>query len=269
MIGDYTDPKYKATVSDFHLDRYEVTVGRFRRYVAAVLNGWTPAPGAGKHSHLSAGGGLNDGTEPGWSTNWNTTENFPKTLDAWGLFSKLGCDSNYPTWTQVEGPNENRPINCVSWYDAMAFCIWDGGFLPSEAEWNYAAAAGAEHRKYPWGTAEPGASTHAAFACQYNGQGTCDGTEDIAPVGSFAMGTGKYGQADLAGNVAEWTLDFYQSPYPKTQCDDCANLFVTETRTARGGNFGNLPFQLHTGYRTTLHPFVRVSSVGIRCARTP
>ena len=64
------------------------------------------------------------------------------------------------TWTPspVSGSasQENLPINCVDWAEAYAFCIWDGGFLPSEAEWEYAAAGGSLQLDYPWGSAGPG-----------------------------------------------------------------------------------------------------------------
>ena len=60
----YTDPSYPATVSDFWLDRYEVTVGRFRKFVQAWDGGWRPQRGAGKHLHLSNGDGV--AGETGW-----------------------------------------------------------------------------------------------------------------------------------------------------------------------------------------------------------
>jgi formylglycine-generating enzyme required for sulfatase activity len=44
-----------------------------------------------------------------------------------------------PSWTDTAGANEALPMNCLTWYAAFAFCVWDGGFLPTEAEWNYAA----------------------------------------------------------------------------------------------------------------------------------
>ena len=55
-----------------------------------------------------------------------------------------GDKTNVYTWTSAAGANEKRPQNCLSFYDLHAFCIWDGGFLPSEAEWEYAAAGGSD-----------------------------------------------------------------------------------------------------------------------------
>ena len=59
-----------------------------------------------------------------------------------------------------------RGVEAESWYDAYAFCIWDGGFLPSEAELEYAAAGGSQQREYPWGSTDPGTdSQHAIYGC--------------------------------------------------------------------------------------------------------
>src|SRR4051794_29636074 len=66
----HTDQTHPASVSNFRLDKYEATVGRFRAFVAAWLAGWRPPSGAGKHTHLNNGMGLataeNTGYEPGW-----------------------------------------------------------------------------------------------------------------------------------------------------------------------------------------------------------
>jgi formylglycine-generating enzyme required for sulfatase activity len=68
----------------------------------------------------------------------------------------------------------------VSWYEAAAFCISDGGFLPSEVEGDYAAAAGSEQRAYAWGATAPGPNASlAVYGCYYNGTGTCSGLESL------------------------------------------------------------------------------------------
>ncbi|HEY8039603.1 MAG TPA: SUMF1/EgtB/PvdO family nonheme iron enzyme, partial [Polyangiaceae bacterium] len=144
----WKDAAFPATVSDFKLDRFLVTVGRMRSFVTAVENGWQPAAGSGKHEHLNGGGGVNGGTEGGWDPSWNAG----LATDRAGWDQNLLCDSKYQTWTSDAGGNEQRPINCVEWQEAYAFCIWDGGFLPTEAEINYAAAGGNEQRVYPWST---------------------------------------------------------------------------------------------------------------------
>ena len=97
------------------------------------------------------------------------------------------CDATHATWTASStGGQENLPINCVNWYEAYAFCIWDGGFLPSEAEWEYAAAGGSEQRQYPWGTTAPGTmNQYAIYGSYYTGNST-----GLAPVGTAAAGRG-------------------------------------------------------------------------------
>jgi sulfatase modifying factor 1 len=268
MTSGYTDPQYKAQVSDFRLDKYEITVGRFRPYVAAVVGGWKPKPGDGKHAHLNGGAGLNGGMESGWNAAWNTATNFATSSATWD--TNLACDMKYQTWTSTAGVNEKKPINCLTWYDAAAFCIWDGGFLPSEAEWNYAAAGGTEQRRYPWGSTDPGPdATLAVYDCYYGGSGACSGVANIAPVGTAAAGNGKYGLSDLAGNVWEWVLDWSKTPYNETLCTNCAYVTTGSLRVIRGGGFGSGASGLLAGFRADFTPTERYSNVGARCARTP
>lgn len=278
VSSGYLDPQYLAQVTDFRLDKYEITVGRFRQYVDAVVAGWTPSAGAGKHTHLNGGNGLAaTGYEPGWdAASWNTAANFPTSKATWDGASYLTSPNCtvYPTWTPSAGSNERKPINCLDWFDAAAFCIWDGGFLPSEAEWNYAASGGTEQRVYPWGPAAPGPNTSLAiYGCYYNGTGpgSCSGSTNVAPVGSAPAGNGKYGHSDLAGNVGEWTLDFYKSPYAESTIVDRAYLkYVAGMgRVMRGGAFSSGAGQLLTGFRVEITPTSRTASYGARCARTP
>jgi formylglycine-generating enzyme len=259
----YNDMGYPAMVSSFVLDRYEVTVGRFRAFVNAGLGTQTsfPAAGAGAHPKLAGSG---------WDSAWNT--NLAATTVA--LVAAVKCSSAQQTWTDIPGANESKPMNCVSWYEAMAFCIWDGGYLPTEAEWNYAASGGNEQRAYPW--SNPSISvdidcTHANYfvnspAGAYCVNGTTGG---VNRVGSESpKGDGKWGHADLAGNVWEWTLDLYVSPYPQP-CNDCANLTAGSNRVLRSGGFVFVAEGLRVGYRGNFAPITRRYDFGWRCARTP
>jgi sulfatase modifying factor 1 len=263
----FTDQGYPATVSDFRLDKFEVTVGRFRNFVAAWVAGWRPLLGVGKHTHLNDGRGLTaagGGYEAGWDAAWTIA--FATTSAEWA--TNLACNPDSTTWTPVADANETRPINCINWYEAYAFCIWDGGFLASEAEWNYAAAGGSEQRVYPWGATVPGAdATLAVYGCYYAGTGSCSGIQSIAPVGSAPLGNGKYGQADLAGNMWEWNLDV-RATYVNT-CDDCAKVTTSGGRARRGGSYLHDATYLPASVRFSSDPTERSIRNGARCGRTP
>jgi formylglycine-generating enzyme required for sulfatase activity len=273
----YTDPQYKAQISDFRLDKYEITVGRFRKFVDAIVGGWTPPAGSGKHTHLHGGNGLaanSGGFEAGWDAAWNTSANFPTDrarLEGGEYLRHLNC-ANYATWTPTPGSNETKPITCIDWYEAEAFCIWDGGFLPSAAEWNYAAAGGTAQRRFPWGNTSPGANADlAVYGCFFGGSGTCNGAANLPPVGSVPAGNGLWGHADLAGSVWEFNLDWLTWPYGATTCIDCADLAPTGNRVVRGGSwFHGNPDQLLASYVLGLSPTDRYDTIGsARCARTP
>ena len=124
---------------------------------------------------------------------------------------------------RARAANENLPINCVNWYEAYAFCIWDGGFLPSEAEWEYAAAGGSQQREYPWGAAAPGtANQYAIYGCYYpNGARHLHGRAEHRARRHRGAGAGLWGQLDLAGNVVQWNLDEYTFGYPCVDCATC------------------------------------------------
>ncbi len=258
-----------ATVSQFRMDKYEVTVGRFRQFVTAWNGGagWLPSAGSGKHTQAHAGQGLavggSAGTyEPGWVTSDNS--NLAPTN------ANLACNASYATWTPSVGGSETLPINCVNWWEAYAFCIWDGGFLPSEAEWEYVAAGGSQYRVYPWGSTGPGTTNqYAIYGCYYpTGSGSCTGVKNAAPVGTAPQGAGLWGQVDLGGEVWEWNLDLYASSY-LNPCTDCANLGTASDRVFRGGSFYFSSSGLQAQYRSDDAPAGRYYGVGFRCARAP
>jgi formylglycine-generating enzyme required for sulfatase activity len=259
-------------VSSFRLDKYEVTVGRYRQFVNAWNGGagFTPVAGAGKHAHLNGGQGLVNSAAPAdagtvYETGWvaSDSSNIQPTN------ANLACAPPYTTWTDAPGTQENLPINCVSWYEAYAFCIWDGGFLPSESEWEYAAAGGSQQREYPWGTTAPGTSNqYAVYDCHPSSSQVCTGLVNIAPVGTATLGAGLWGHLDVAGNVEEWNLDWFNVAYVDP-CADCAYLTAAYVRLSRGGYFDAVASHLLPTYRDGLTPVLRSNGIGIRCARGP
>jgi len=251
------ESSFPATISTFKLDVYEVTVGRFRTFVNAGRGTQANPPAVGDGANPKIAGS-------GWVSAFDTE----LAADTAALKAALKCDAAYPAWTDAPGANETKPINCVTWFDALAFCAWDGGRLPTEAEWNYAAAGGSEQREYPWGATID--ATKASYNCQGKGEGKANCVfSDMLPVGSKSpAGDGKYGQTDLAGNVWEWTLDWARNPYRLAACSDCADLQIAPNKTFRGGGFPNESFYQTTATRVDDVPQDRDYDVGFRCARS-
>ncbi len=252
VTSGYTSTAYPAVVGNFGLDTYEVSVGRFKAFVSSYKQNMI-AQSAGKNP--------NNPTDTGWDVGWNASLE----ADATALTAAVQCDATYQTWT---AGNDALPMNCLDWFEAEAFCIWDGGRLPTEAEWNYAAAGGTEQRVYPWGSTAPGANANLAiYDCYYpSGMQNClGGLSMIAPDGSVAAGDGKWGQADLAGGVSEWVQDWYASYV--VPCNNCANLSASQYRVIRSSNFGDSAGRLLTSYRDFQPPTTRNGFTGTRCAR--
>jgi formylglycine-generating enzyme required for sulfatase activity len=256
--GGYTDPSFAATVSDFRLDTYEVTVGRFRSFVASYPQS-LPSPGSGKNP--------SNASDRGWDDSFRRAMP-PSQAELTASFrtGPYGC-TDVLTWTSLPGENENRPINCITWFEAFAFCIGDGGRLATEAEWNYAAAGGDEQRAYPWSSPPSSREidlTHALY--------NPDGSSAIAPVGSRSpKGNGKWGHADLAGSMWEWVVDGYSPAYADAiPCQDCASLSLeAPTRVYRGGAFTSPASWLLSSVRISNGPSLRSPDLGARCARVP
>lgn len=119
---------------------------------------------------------------------------------------------------------KDHPVTHVDWRDATAFAQWAGCRLPTEVEWER-AAAGVERRIYPWGDAPPSAD-HLDF----------NGHRGTSPVGRYPHGATPDGIMDMAGNVWEWTQSRY-GPYPYDGSGERDTLHPAGRRVLRGGSF--------------------------------
>ncbi len=224
-----------------------------------------PPAGAGAHPSIAGSG---------WQAAWNTQ----LVASTVALRTALACSPTFSTWTEQAGPNETRPVNCLSWFEAFAFCAWDGGRLATEAEWNFASAGGSEQRVFPW-SSPPGSSDLSVLHASYwvNGSAECMGDgvpgcslQDLVVAGTKTPGLARWGHADMGGNVWEWVLDAYQNPYGIVPCNDCAKLGTgVELRVLRGGSFYGSSSTIYASTRNPGDPTARYYTVGVRCARTP
>ena len=174
-----------------------------------------------------------------------------------------------------------HPINCVEWAMAEGYCKGHHGRLPTEAEWEF-AARGSRQSNYPWGDEQPGPKRLNACDAQcktwmakaglkapalmFDGD---DGFSGTAPVGSFPDGASSAGVLDLAGNVWEWTADWY-GPYSAEPRQNPKGPDKGELRVMRGGAFnGSKPAWAKPAFRYRTDPTDQSHGVGFRCAADP
>jgi formylglycine-generating enzyme len=243
------------TVSGFRIDRYEVTVARFRVFWAGIESAATRAAPI---------------DYPGGSMPWGGGTPEPTS----GAM-RPGCNWNIP-----DDPRADHPVNCVDFWTAQEFCVWDGGRLPTEAEWEL-AARGTDGRTFPWGSA----SANDTLACANFGMQREDGgvtpftCVETDPV--WERGASPYGLVHMAGNVAEVTADewrMYSDPMcwnsiprtnPRCHASESADAsFVA--RTARGGSYGSTVGATLEGAARGVYSesFMSGPRYGFRCARS-
>jgi formylglycine-generating enzyme len=258
---------FPATVSAYSLDRFEVTVGRFRKFVeayGAIMASGGPPGGAGRDPNLAVE------VKPrgaGWQEEWNQL--LPP--DKAKLVDQFDPDDGC-TYRDTPGENDSLPVNCVTWFEAFAFCAWDGGWLPTEAEWEMAATNGNANTLYPWGDAPSPGDTLGVY---------CIDEESGCPeapngVGSKPAGANLFGHRDLAGNVFEWVLDG-EGAYPlkedcstpESPCTNYARPGQDFCLSVRGGSYNESYYYLRASYRDCNPAKLVDAELGLRCARKP
>jgi formylglycine-generating enzyme required for sulfatase activity len=235
----------KVSLETFCIDKTEVTV---KAYQACVATGeCQPAPDGISDPEI---------TEVAWRQKWRSS-----------------CNVNRTDRTE-------HPINCIDWEQARRYCTAMNKRLPTEAEWEY-AARGRDGREFPWGKDVP--TTKLANVCD----GSCekffdriheawtsmypdnDGWETTAPVGSFASGASPFGALDMAGNVDEWTNDWYAKPTIRDLDVNPKGPNSGTARVTKGGNWQAMDrdYSVQAWIRGEAKPSTRMPTLGFRCAK--
>jgi formylglycine-generating enzyme required for sulfatase activity len=209
-------PRHAINVDAFWLDSTEVTNGQY----AAFLN----------HAGNQIEGGVR----------WLDIE------DESSLIEQI--DESF----RPKAGYEQHPVIEVSWYGALAYCQWAGGWLPSEESWEY-AARGPERREFPWGDEMPSCQRANVLDCH----------ESVQPVGALPDGATPHGAQDMAGNVFEWVTD-WSHPFPGSPYENPD--FGTTFKIVRGGSWSFEPYYTRSAHRAyALMPDIRDDFVGFRC----
>lgn len=209
-------PKHLVQVSDFYMDTHEVTVKEYFEFVEAT-------------GYKTVAEYDIDWKEIKKQLPKNTPYPNQESLKAGALVFKYPQkNSSSDWWVFVKGANWknpdgetkdlhsilNLPVTQISWYDALAYARWVGKRLPTEAEFEYAMRGGKNNQVYSWGNQNvDNGKTQGNFwqgVFPYSNTSD-DGYEYLSPVGSFAPNA--FGLYDMAGNVWEWTSDWYSPTY--------------------------------------------------------
>jgi serine/threonine-protein kinase len=264
MMGSERDPRerpcHEVRLSPFFLGKYELSVGQFEAFARATSFVTMAERDGGSEIAESVLGYEREAVD--------------------------GASFRLPFGGSGTPSAPNLPVTQVSWDDATAYCAWAGLSLPTEAQWERAAAwnpARKESRRFAWGEAIPGPGTpllanlaDRSILTRWPRRDVFDGYDDgfagAAPVGSFPAGASPSGALDMTGNVSEWIRDAFEITFYATSrgaTDPCFDPpSGMRSRVYRGDSYLTRPRDAALTTRYVENPAFRFESVGFRVARS-
>ena len=258
---DGEGPARKVKLSDYLMDKFEVSNAEFAKFVA----------------------------DTGYVTE---TERFGDSFVLEMLLSEAVKSEitqavmNSPWWLPVKGASwkhpegkgstiarrMNHPVVHVSWNDAVEYCKWGGKRLPTEAEWEYAARAGLKDRLFPWGNNPWPKGKHymniwqGEFPIKNTAE---DGFVATAPVDAFPPT--KFGLHNIVGNVWEWTADWWTTRHSKDFMTNPQGPPSGTDKVKKGGSYmchEQTCYRYRCAARSSNTPDSSASNLGFRCAKS-
>jgi len=270
-------PPREVSVRPFSIDRAEVTNAQFAAFVAAT--GYVTLAERQPDPALYPGVDPRD-LKPS-SLVFVGAKADPKLADPslwWRVVD--GADWRHPSGPGSARGGDREPVVQIAYEDALAYAKWRGRDLPTEAEWEYAARGGVEGARYAWGNApsDPKAPKANTWQGVFPAADTGDDGYKIkpAPVGCFAANG--YGLYDMAGNVWEWTRDWYrpgltsepQGPDSNMALDPKDPAAIGPKHVVKGGSFlcsDDYCYRYRPAAREAGPPDTGASHIGFRTVR--
>lgn len=195
-------------------------------------------------------------------------DKFEVTVARYAEFMRATNRANPYFWDQVDiSKHRDFPVLWVDWHSALAYCEWVGKRLPTEAEWEK-AARGTDGRIFPWGN-EPPIGRFGNFGKWLTtnlDDPLYDGRTEL--VDSYEAGKSPYGLHHMAGNVYEWTQDWFDENYYKQSPEhNPKGPSSGRYRVIRGGSWQGSPIDVRSAARLEEDPSVGSAMIGFRCAR--
>ena len=219
-------PAHSVTLSPYKIDITEVSIQAFEQFVA---KGWND------NAHWSA-----EGLE-------------------WRERNPDGAGATH----RRAGRGDEHPVVAVTWYEADAYCKWNGGRLPTEAEWEQAACRGQTEGRFAWGDDEMAEAPWYSAGKYGHLQSVLTKAVTDAPDTQRTLD----GLYHTTGNVWEWTADWYHANHYQTaESTNPTGPKDGTWKTLRGGSFMNLPSYCTCTHREPARPTRVAYTTGFRCA---